>query len=140
MPVHLPFLWFLVLWLAGWCALPLSRRIFATLPDSGLAPGRVLVLCLWTLLSFWLGYMGVPVKASALLIYPLLAVGAFFLVRGFASLRVLMSERRNGILASEAALLLFFGLFLVLRGYWPDINNGEKPMDMALMSFPTAPD
>jgi YYY domain-containing protein len=83
-----------------------------SLPDSGLAPGRVLVLCLWTLLSFWLGYMGVPVKASALLIYPLLAVGAFFLVREFASLRVLVGERRNGILASEAALLLFLCCFL----------------------------
>jgi hypothetical protein len=63
--------------------------------------------------------MGVPVKASALLIYPLLAVGVFFLVREFASLRVLISERRNGILASEAAFLLFFLLFLCCAATGP---------------------
>src|SRR5687768_15462328 len=92
MPISIFLFWLLLVWLLGWLALPLAHRIWGGnfdassgqsairnpqaaieggLPDAGLAAGRVLALVLWTLLAFWGGSVGVPVRWSALLIFPL---------------------------------------------------------------------
>ncbi len=59
MPILIFVAWLLLVWLLGWLALPLARRIWGAepqgssliggLPDAGLAAGRVLLLALWTL-------------------------------------------------------------------------------------------
>jgi uncharacterized membrane protein len=131
----LVFSWLLLLWLTGWCALPFSQRIWEnTLPDAGLAAGRVLALCAWTLFAFWLGQIGVPVRVSALLMFPMLSCGLIFLWRERALLKSTLRAHWRGILVSEVFFCGAFAFFLTVRGFWPDINNGEKPMDMALIS------
>src|SRR5262245_3807674 len=75
----LPILWLLTVWVVGWCALPLSSRIWGrSLPDLGLAAGRILGVLLYTVCVFELGCAGVAVRSSALLLFPLLIAGAFW--------------------------------------------------------------
>ncbi len=69
--------WLFLIWICGWLMLPLTRRIWRDLPDSGLAAGRALFLGALTLCAFWLGNCGVPVRISALLLWPSLAALAF---------------------------------------------------------------
>jgi len=130
--------WLLLVWLLGWLALPFARRIWGRdaggLPDAGLAAGRVLLLMFWTLLSFWAGNAGLPTRLSAFLIVPLGAICCWLARRDWPALQAVVCERRRGILVSEAVFLTVFLLFFTFRGFWPDINNGEKPMDMALIA------
>src|SRR5215216_391345 len=72
------------------------------LPDAGIAAGRLLLLVLWTLGAFWLGYLGVAVRFSALLIYPV----ALFLLwrwrREREAMKSLITRQRRGIIVGEA--------------------------------------
>lgn len=142
-------LWLLFVWALGWVALPVARRIWAgvaagvgaqssfapgDLPDAGLAAGRVLLLWGWTLLSFWLGNARVSTRACSWLIYAIIGVCLYYGFRDREILRQLVRERRRALLMSDGVFLAVFAVFFILRGYWPDINNGEKPMDMILLS------
>jgi YYY domain-containing protein len=146
MPLLTFVLWLLLVWLAGWLALPLARRVWSEaqcdLPDAGLAAGRVLLLWMWTLAAFWFGNAGVPARWGALLVYPLGALCAGLAWREWLSVRETVRSHRRGITASEAIFFAAFAFFFVLRGYWPDTlgvtgpdgPNGEKGMDMALIA------
>src|SRR5688572_23309447 len=113
--------WLLLLWLAGWLALPLSRRLWrSTLADGGLAAGRVLFLCGWSMVAFWAGNAGMPSRWSALLVYP---VGAALVVcwwRDWPGCAAYCRRHRGGILLGEGLFAAAFVAFLVFRCYWPD--------------------
>jgi YYY domain-containing protein len=127
--------WLLLVWAIGYLALPLSRRVWPSLlPDGGLAAGRVLALCLWSLAAFWLGQGGVPVRVSAWLIHGFALLSLWLWWREKNQLKSLLRERLRGVVASELIFFAAFAFFFVLRGFWPAIDNGEKPMDMALIS------
>jgi YYY domain-containing protein len=128
--------WLLLVWSLGWLALPISRRVWAStlLPDAGLAAGRILLLCLWTLSAFWLGFARVPVRFGALVIYLFAAFLLFFLWRERVELKTLLRNQRRGFIASELIFFAVFLFFFVVRGFWSSVENGEKPMDMALIS------
>ncbi len=150
MPLSNFFGWLFLVWSLGWLALPVTRRIWSVqqqsadniqpptscllLSDAGLAVGRILFLCLWTLCSLWLGFAGVPVRFCALLIYGFAALLLFFAWRERADLKILLQNQRRGIIASELIFVVVFLFFFVVRGFWSSIENGEKPMDMALIS------
>ena len=140
--------WLILIWSLGWLSLPVTRRVWAShpepktqnpkpktlLPDAGLAVGRILFLCLWTLLSLWLGFAGVPVRFCALLVYGFAALLLFFAWRERVELKTLLQNQRRGMMASELIFFTVFLFFFVVRGFWSSIENGEKPMDMALIS------
>ncbi len=126
-------LWTLALWSLGWLTLPLSRRIFAGLPDGGLAAGRVLFLVLVALGAFW----GAAAHVVPLRLAPVLAiVAALFCAWNWrdAELRVWARENWRGLLVSDAIFLLGWAAFLWIRLRHPEINDLEKPMDAALLS------
>lgn len=129
--------WILLIWGLGWLAFPLSVRIWGrescSLPDGGLAAGRMLFLTLWTLITFWAGNIGLPVRWAWLWLLLLATVSFVLFRRSEIDLNEFTESRRRAILSSEAVFLGVFLLFLAWRGYWPDIANGEKPMDMALI-------
>ena len=104
------------------------------LPDAGLAVGRILALCLWTLIAFWLGSGGVPTRISALLVFPCLFAGACVLWRERDSLLETVREKRRGLIVGEALFLGVFFFFLLLRGFGPETVDGEKQMDMAMIA------
>ncbi len=139
MPLATFFGWLFLVWSLGWLMLPLSRRVWRhadapLLPDGGLAAGRMLLLAFWALGAFWLGHLGVPVRLSALLIYPI----ALFLLwrwkRERGAMKSLLQSQKRGVIAGEIIFFSLFAFFFVLRSFWPSIENGEKPMDMALIS------
>ena len=135
MPIIPFFCWLLLIWLCGWILLPLSRRLWRNiLPDGGLAVGRVLGLCLYTLLAFWLGRAGIPTRISAWIIFPVFLAGAVWLWRERHETRLMLRENRRAIFAGEVIFFAAFFAFFLLRGFWPGTDNGEKPMDMALIS------
>lgn len=138
MPLATFALWFLLVWGLGWLALPVVRRLWfrdnCRLPDGGLAAGRMLLLALWTLLVFWSGYCGMPTRWGWLWLVVIAEVCLWIAGRDWATLRATVRAARRGIIASELIFILTFAAFFGLRGYWPDTGNGEKPMDMALIS------
>lgn len=141
MPPATFFFWLILIWSLGWLALPLSRRVWSVaapssflLPDAGLAVGRVLLLCLWTLSAFWLGFARVPVRVSSLLIYLFAALLLWWWWRERDEMKTLLQTQKRGLMASELILLVVFGFFFLIRGFWSSVENGEKPMDMALIS------
>ncbi len=136
MPIPAFLLWLLLVWSSGWFAFPIAHRLWGhALPDGGLAVGRIAFLVLWSLLAFWLGRVGVPVAVSAWLFLVLASLGAWQFWRERSELRVQLRTRRKAIASVEAVFLSVFLVFFALRGYWSDTqgNNGEKPMDAALI-------
>lgn len=136
MPIFSFVLWFLLVWASGWFAFPFLRRLSGhALPDGGLALGRIAFLIVWGLLAFWLGHIGVPVAISAVLYLPLAAVGGWQWWRERAVLQTDVRRRSSALISTEAVFMCVFLLFFALRGYWSDTNgnNGEKPMDSALI-------
>ncbi|RYG72148.1 hypothetical protein EON80_04455 [bacterium] len=128
--------WLALVWGAGWLFWPQARRIFGdTLPDGGLAVGRVLFLAFWTLSAFWVGHAGVSTRLTALLWLLPAATGIRFALQDRAELRNDLRTKRRAIVTSEAVFLLVFFGFFALRGFWSDTNgdNGEKSMDSALI-------
>ncbi len=161
MPFLSLFLWLLLLWSLAPLCFPLARRLWALSPilgtregdsswpdrgwagggwpdggwpDGGWAAGRVLALTLWTLAAFWAGHLHLPVRLGWVLLLPAAAFSLWSWKRHWKELSAELRARARAIVLVDGVLLLAFGAFLLLRCLWPDIDNGEKPMDMALAS------
>lgn len=136
MPLPVFFLWLFLVWASGWLAYPWARRVWGhSLPDGGLACGRIGFSVVWGLVAFWLGRIGVSVALSAWLYVVLAGVGLWGWGRDRAVLQSELRTRRRALLSVEAVFLCTFFVFFALRGYWSDTNgnNGEKSMDSALI-------
>jgi YYY domain-containing protein len=146
MPVATCVFWFGLVWLLGWIAWPAARLIWnrqssstssvlhLDWPDCGLAAGRIVLLSLWALLMFWAGHWNLPTRLGWILLLPFLLGSAYLAWRDRETLLLDLKANRSGLLWSESTFFVVFLLFLGLRGFWPDINNGEKTMDLALIS------
>jgi YYY domain-containing protein len=136
MPVLTFCCWLALVWGSGWLFWPLARRIFGdTLPDGGLAVGRVLFLAFWTLSAFWIGHSGVSTRVTSLLWIVLGAMGLVVGLRDKAALQPELRTRKRAIIAGDVIFLCVFLGFFALRSFWSetDGNNGEKSMDSALI-------
>ena len=131
------FTWLLGLWLLGWAALPASRHLFPTLPDGGLAVGRVLFIAFASLGAFWLASFHLaPLGVSPIL----------FVALAFASLSLLLApnerceflrfvrQNRRALLVSDVVFVVAFLVFGWIRWRNPALDTFEKPMDVALLS------
>ncbi len=126
-------LWTLVLWSLGWLVLPVSRRLFANLPDGGLAAGRVLFVVLVALFMFWGAALHVVPLRLAPAVAALAALGCASLWRDAAT-RTWARQNFKSLLFSDAIFLLGWAAFLWIRLQHPEIGDLEKPMDAALLS------
>ena len=146
MPIPVLVSWLLLFWLLAPLAFPLSARLWTardgtqtpqtlgTLPDGGWMAGRVLLLVLWTLGAFWAGNAGLPVRLAPIILIFLAAISLWRWQCERAQLLVQLRHRWRAIVALDVLFFLIFGAFLLLRGLWPDFENGEKPMDIALIN------
>lgn len=125
--------WFGALWLLGWLILPVSRRLFPRLPDAGLAAGRVLFVIGVTLVCFWGATLHLFPLGLAPVIYLLAALGCASGWRD-SSLRAFVRENRRALVVSDMIFAATWTLFLWIRLCHPEVNDLEKPMDMALIS------
>jgi len=129
-------LWLVPLWLFGWICLPLARRVFATLPDGGLACGRILGFVLVSLLAFWLASFHVLSLKFAPLLFALPIICAAISLRetqARAEFTNWLRENKRALIFSDLVFLFAFAFFLWIRLRNPALSDLEKPMDAALM-------
>jgi YYY domain-containing protein len=134
--VHI-IIWWLVVQLLGFIALPFTSVIFRGLPDRGYAFGKALAILLVSYI-LWLAasaHILPNSQWSIILIIVLLAVGSFFLfIRRRHEIASFIAENRGVIIATEAIFLLSFVLYALVHAYSPDISFGEKSMDFAFLN------
>jgi len=129
--------WWFMVQLLGFIALPFTSVIFRGLPDRGYAFGKALAILLVSYI-LWLAasaHILPNSQWSIILIIVLLAVGSFFLfMRRRHEIASFVSENRGVIIATEAIFLVSFILYAVVHSYNAEIAYTEKPMDFAFLN------
>jgi len=143
----IPFLlWWLIILILGWLALPLAARIFHWLPDRGYTLSKALGLLL-TSYILWLGsstgFLHNDLGGIFFAILSMAFISAWLWHRKSASLSQEESlvntliRNRTFILLTEVLFLAAFALWALLRAFAADkIMNagGEKFMEMAFLN------
>lgn len=125
--------WYGVLLLATLAFAPWVRLLCVALPDRGAAVTRPLALLgmifpLWFLAGFGLlPYSSVGIWAT------LVGVGISGWLVAWRRGEIDRTWIRSLVVCETAAILVFLG-YVWLRGFTPEIDNTEKPMDIALLS------
>ncbi|VVB88908.1 Uncharacterised protein [uncultured archaeon] len=126
-------IWWLVLEIIGFAALPIASHICVNLKDKGYSLSKPLGLLLltyisWLLSVFWFRYTYFSVLFSAVVI-------AACSVIVFWKKKPLIAEK-NYIIKFEILFFLAFVIFALIRAYSPDIywTGGEKFMDMTFIN------
>ncbi len=123
----------LVLQLITW---PVVFRVFQkNLVDKGWMVGRILGWLVISLVAWWLGFMGVPIKLTIwLMAGVVLVVGGYMAIRERMSLRTGLREVWVFVLTEELLFLLGFLGLSFIRSFNPDILDLEKFMDAGLVT------
>lgn len=114
-------------------AFPIARRVLSPLPFAGLGMSGTLGLLLvgvplWLLATIPL--ISYTRLTAWLAVGALLVVGALLARRGLPRMT---REHRRLVLVTEGVFLVAFGVALVVVSHVPDVWNGEKPLDMAMI-------
>lgn len=129
--------WFIVFWLLGWLCLPVVKPVFASLPDAGLAAGRILFLALLALVLYWAAscrVVSLSYEPYFFWITPLLGLWPLRTRAARAEFKIWLRENRRALLFSDAVFAVSFGFFALVRARHPELNDLEKLMDIALLS------
>ncbi len=112
---------------------PLFAKIFSLLPDRGYALAKIFALFIFVYFAWLINFVYPDIFSKNGL--------SFFLSLNIASLLYMASKREKPnigikqVLLSEGIFLIFFVFVLMQFGFHPDFYNGEKPMDMNLLSY-----
>lgn len=137
----LALIWYFTLTVFGLMVLPISMRVFRRLPERGILLARplgwLLLACITWQLCNW---MRLPFAWGTIAVVGLgLIAGSFWLLRKNPAwyLRSLRQRWRTA-LNGEILTVLTFIVLLFIRGYDPNVDNTEKPMDLMMVSALTA--
>jgi YYY domain-containing protein len=125
--------WWIFLEIIGFAALPLTVMIFKDLDSKGVALSRILGLVLVTYFSWILANSGFK--------YNLTIVGLALIILFMISIVIFYKRRcpidRNELLRTEILFTALFLLFVIVRGFSPEISwtGGEKFMDMSFVNM-----
>lgn len=129
--------WFVFFWLLGWVLLPSVRHLFSSLPDSGLAAGRLLFLALLALVLYW----GASIRVIPLTwepyffwLVPLLGLWPLRIKTARSEFGQWLKENRRALLFSDMVFAAAFLFFVWIRARHPELNDLEKLMDSALLA------
>ncbi len=135
--IYLLIWWFLLL-LLSFAALPITLRFLRFLPDRGYAFAKPLALLLWVYPFWLLGALGFLQNSFGALVFVLgaLAVASWGLLRGRGEDSVIAYLRAHWRYALVVeivfgAALLAFGYF---RAFNPEITATEKPMEFMFLN------
>ena len=135
--MHDAFIWWLVLFLVGVAALPVTASLLRFLPDRGYAFARPIGLVLAGYLFWILGLLGTSVNSQGgawLALVCVASVSAFVAFRRRRSLLLFFQRRWSTILATEVLWLVVFALWGLVQSHTPAIAHTEQPMDFALLN------
>ena len=130
-------IWFITVEILGIVALPVTFRLFKSLPDKGYAFSKALSILLvsFVLLILSSAHILPNTRWAIILVVFLLAAGSFVLFwRRRSDMREYLVQNRGVIIATEAVFISAFVLYAVVRSYNPEIANTEKPMDFAFFN------
>ena len=129
-------IWYAILSALGWIGYPPLYRACRVLPDGGLSLLRVTGLLLTIVPIWWLA-------DTFQLPYNETSIGITAAVVGLAGWGYeiaspqavpFLKRRWRLVLALEGLTAAAFAVYLVFRGFHPDIAYTEKPMDLAFLS------
>ncbi len=130
--------WYGVLGLLSLAGLPLTHRLFHTLPDRGITFARPVGLLAAGYLYWVLGTLGLlPTNAvGAGLAVSLVALAGLALIgaKGWAVLWRDLRSQRLALLVGEVLFLGAFAGWTWVRAHNPDIVATEKPMEYMLLN------
>ncbi len=136
--------WWLLITVLGWLALPTSMRIFRWLPDRGYAFSKALGL-LFISYFLWIGastgLLTNDLGGILIAVLLLTAISAWFYFRGrgtiIPELRTFLREKWKMIATVEVLFLLALVGWAILRAYVPykiEPTGGEKFMEIAFQN------
>jgi YYY domain-containing protein len=132
------FVWWFLLLIISFAALPVTLRVLRFLPDRGYAFAKPFALLLWVY-PFWLltslGFLQNTFGVLAFLLVALAAV-SWGLLRGRGENSVFAWLRANWkyVLVVEAVFLIAYLAFAYFRAFNPEISNTEKPMEFMFLN------
>ncbi len=135
--IHL-LIWWLLLMLLGFAALPITMQFFRFLPERGFAFAKPFALLLW-IYPFWLlavvGFIQNSFGALALMAV-LLALVSWGLLRGRGADSVMHWLRANWKYALCVEIVFGVALlaFAYFRAFNPEISGTEKPMEFMFLN------
>lgn len=135
-------LWWLMIELLGWLALPVCMRLFHWLPDRGYAFSKVLGLLLasyFLWLGASLGMLRNDTGGILLAVALVAGLSAWLVLRGegWDRFRTYLRDNRKLILGVEILFTVAFILWVVVRAYASfkiDPAGGEKFMEIAFLN------
>jgi YYY domain-containing protein len=139
--------WWLLLLLIGFAALPVTLRFLRFLPDRGYAFAKPLALLLWVYPFWLLTALGFLQNSFGVLAFLLVALAAaswgFLRGRGSDSVAIWLRENWRYALMVEGIFLVAYLGFAYFRAFNPEISNTEKPMEFmflnSILQSPTFP-
>ena len=131
-------IWFITVEILGLIALPVTFRLFKSLPDKGYAFGKALSILLVSFVLWILSSIHIlpNTQWAIILLVVIFAAGSFVLFRRRRSeMKEYLVQNRGVIIATEAVFLIAFVGYGVIHAYNCDIMSyGEKPMDLAFLN------
>lgn len=129
--------WWAAVQALGLIALPLSVKVFKSLPDRGYAFSKILGLLLFSYVIWLLASTHVLPNRRLTIIFFLLAFAAAFAAWTWlrpSEIRDQLKSKFNVILTTELIFAAAFALWALVRAYAPAITATEKPMDFAFLN------
>lgn len=132
------FIWWVLLSLVGFAALPVTMRVLRFLPDRGYAFAKPFALLLWVY-PFWLltslGFLQNSFGVLAFLLVALAALSWGLLRgRGEDSVAARLRAQWKYVLVVEGVFLVAYLAFAYFRAFNPEISNTEKPMEYMFLN------
>jgi len=132
-------LWYFLITVMGWVVWPMVYRLLPGLPDRGYAFTRALGLLLTGYVFWLLTSLGLLQNTAGGILFALLIVGGIALwvqrtQREGPRLLEWMRDQRGVVIVVEVLFFLAFAAWAVVRAYNPEIENTEKPMELAFLN------
>ncbi|MDR3576284.1 MAG: DUF2298 domain-containing protein [Anaerolineaceae bacterium] len=132
-------LWYVLISIVGWLAVPVAYRLLPNLPDRGFTLARPIGLLLWGY-SFWLlASLHIIQNDTGGVLFALFVLAGFGIWiisrnHGWKEFLNWLNSRKSLILISEAVFLIAFAAWALVRAANPDIIGTEKPMELAFIN------
>ena len=132
-----PIIWITAIELLGLAGIPISFKLFSSLPDRGYTLNKVLALVLIGYLFWIISTTGLTKPSTYVAVICVVLITGFstvILINNFQEIKnYLISEYRIIILTEIIFLALICGWIAIISGS-PSINHTEKPMDFAILN------
>ena len=135
--MHQALIWLVAIEAVGIVTLPMTYRLFGSLPDRGIIFSKAIGLLLASYLFWALGLGGVlpNLQWTAALVTAALAVpSAMILWKNGPEILAFLKRERTAIIAAESVFLAFFLIWVALASFAPAINHTEQPMDFGFLN------